>query len=102
MNTLEPLLVDRKEAARRFSVCERTIANMTKRGELAVVRLGAAVRYRYADLVALVSTPSEESQRQAAERAAAKAAVVSAKTTATKAAKAERRAKKSATPAICL
>ena len=42
---VEPLTVDVKTAAIMLGVCERTVRNLTKRGILAVVRLGSSVRY---------------------------------------------------------
>ena len=42
---VESLTVNVKTAAKMLGVCERTVRNLTKRGELPVVRLGSSVRY---------------------------------------------------------
>lgn len=40
----QQVLVTRLQAAQMLSVCERTIANMQRRGELSTVKLGKAAR----------------------------------------------------------
>jgi len=44
------LLLTIREAAEALSVCAKTVSNLTRRGELPVVRIGSAVRYDLADL----------------------------------------------------
>jgi excisionase family DNA binding protein len=48
-------LVDAREAAHLLSVCERTVRTMAADGRLVAVKIGGAVRYRRADLEALVA-----------------------------------------------
>ena len=43
--SIESLVVDAKGAAKMLSVCERTIRNLTKSGELPVIRIAGCVRY---------------------------------------------------------
>lgn len=54
-DAIAPLLVDRREAARLLCCCPRTIDNIVKRGELATVPMGRAVRFDVEDLKAWVS-----------------------------------------------
>lgn len=49
-NTPGPLLLTPRDAAQSLAVCEKTIWNLTHRGELPAVRIGRAVRYDVADL----------------------------------------------------
>lgn len=56
----EPLLVDVREAARRLSVCERTVSHMVERGELTPVRIGRAVRFSVSDLRGWVEGRTKE------------------------------------------
>ena len=51
---VEPLLLTPKEAAKALSVCERTLYELTKTGELPAVRIGRAVRYDVGDLRAWI------------------------------------------------
>ena len=46
----EPLLISLAETARVTSLCERTITNAAKRGELPLVRIGRRVLVDVADL----------------------------------------------------
>ncbi len=50
-----PLLLTRKDVARTLSVCERTIFNLVRRGELREIKLGSAPRYAPADVEALIT-----------------------------------------------
>jgi excisionase family DNA binding protein len=43
--TIEPLLLTPRDAAKALSVCERTLYALTKAGVLPAVRLGRCVRY---------------------------------------------------------
>ena len=43
-------LLDTREAARRLSLAPETIRLLVRRGEIPVVRIGRAVRFRIADL----------------------------------------------------
>lgn len=47
---VESLLVDVTTAATLLNVCEKTIRNLTKRGELPVVRIAGRVLYSREDL----------------------------------------------------
>ena len=40
----QQVLVTRLQAAQMLAVCERTIANMQRRGELSIVKVGKAAR----------------------------------------------------------
>jgi excisionase family DNA binding protein len=48
------LLLTTKQAAIALNVCERTIWEWTKRGEIPRVKIGAAVRYHVRDLEAFI------------------------------------------------
>ncbi len=50
-----PLLVTRREAARLLAVTERHLQNLERDGVFPVVRLGASVRYRRADIDAVIA-----------------------------------------------
>jgi excisionase family DNA binding protein len=50
----EPLLLRPREAARFLAISERTLWELTRRGEILCVRLGRAVRYDRRDLLAAV------------------------------------------------
>ena len=43
-------LLTTQQAAEYFQVCERTVARMAARGELAAVRIGRCLRFRREDL----------------------------------------------------
>jgi excisionase family DNA binding protein len=45
VSEVESLTVNAKTAAKMLGVCERTIRNLTKRGELPVIRMVGCVRY---------------------------------------------------------
>ena len=49
-----PLVVDVVVAAKMLGVCPRTVRNLTKRGELPVVRIASRVLYRVEDLTNFV------------------------------------------------
>jgi excisionase family DNA binding protein len=53
---IAPLLLTCREAARLLAVCEKTLWNLTRRGELPAVRIGGAKRYSLADLQAFIHT----------------------------------------------
>jgi len=50
VSSVESLTVDVRTAAKMLNVCERTIRNLTKRGELPVIRIVGCVRYSVDDL----------------------------------------------------
>lgn len=58
--TLTPLLISGREAAKLLSVCERTLYSLTKAGEIPAVRIGRAVRYSMDELQAWVKRASEK------------------------------------------
>lgn len=49
------LLLTPREAAEALSVCEKTLFNLTRRGELPAVKIGRAVRYAVDDLQAFIA-----------------------------------------------
>lgn len=49
------LLLTPREAAEALSVCEKTLFNLTRRGELPAVKIGRSVRYAVDDLRAFVN-----------------------------------------------
>lgn len=49
-DTPSPLLLTPRDAAKALAVCEKTLWNLSRRGELRPVRIGRAVRYDVADL----------------------------------------------------
>lgn len=49
--TAEPKLLTAREAAKALAVCERTLAALTSRGEIPVIRIGRAIRYDPRDLM---------------------------------------------------
>ncbi len=48
--TLEPLLIDEREAARLLGVCPRTIFSLRRAGKIRAIQIGSSVRYEVADL----------------------------------------------------
>jgi len=58
--SVEPLTVNVKEAARMLGVCERTIRNLTKLGELPVIRIASRVLYSREDLSEFVRQRSKQ------------------------------------------
>lgn len=52
----QQVLVSRLQAAQMLCVCERTIANMQRRGELSTVKLGKAARCIRAEIEAFGQT----------------------------------------------
>ena len=48
--TIEPMLLTARQAARILSISERTLWSLTKHGQIPAVRIGRAVRYDPADL----------------------------------------------------
>ena len=48
-------LLTYQDAARRLAVSDRTVWSLVKRGELPVVKIGAAVRIDPADLLAYIA-----------------------------------------------
>lgn len=47
---ISPLLIGSREAAQALSVCERTLWELTNRGDMPCVRIGRRVLYSPADL----------------------------------------------------
>ena len=60
--TIEPLLLTAKQAAKALAVCERTLYGLTKAGELPVVRIGRAVRYDLVDLRGWIERAKKSSE----------------------------------------
>jgi excisionase family DNA binding protein len=54
--TVGPLLLSAREAAKALSVCEKTLWTLTQRGDIRVVRIGRAVRYDPRDLRAWIES----------------------------------------------
>lgn len=48
------LLLTPREAAQTLSICEKTLYNMAKNGQLHPIRIGRAIRYSLAELQAFV------------------------------------------------
>ncbi len=48
--TIEPMLLTARQAARVLSISERTLWSLTKDGQIPAVRIGRAVRYDPEDL----------------------------------------------------
>ena len=55
---IEPLTVNIKTAAKLLNVSEKTVRNLTKRGELPVIRIMGRVLYSREDLVDFVRSRS--------------------------------------------
>lgn len=55
----KPILITRREAARLMAVTERHLQRLERDGVFPVVRLGAAVRYRRADIEAVIAKLAE-------------------------------------------
>ncbi len=53
---LTPILLTGTQAAKLVNMCEKSLYLAARRGELRVVKLGRAVRYRPADLQAWVDS----------------------------------------------
>ena len=51
----EPLAINYRDAARRLSVCERTVWGLVRDGHLQVVRIGRSVRIPVAELERFVT-----------------------------------------------
>ena len=51
---VQPLVVDVEDVATMLCVCQRTVRNLTKRGELPVVRIAGRVLYRVEDVTEFV------------------------------------------------
>jgi len=49
-NSVPPILVDPREAARLLSISERTLWDLTYQQEIPSLKIGRCVRYRVADL----------------------------------------------------
>ena len=60
--SVESLVVSVEIAAKMLGVCERTVRNLTKRGELPVVRIAGRVMYSKEDLTEFVR---QRSRREA-------------------------------------
>lgn len=54
MNSSETILLTVPEACQHLQVCRATLYKLARRGELPLVRIGAATRIRRADLEALI------------------------------------------------
>jgi len=57
--SVEPLTVNIRTAAKMLGICERTIRNLTKSGELPVIRIASRVLYRREDLIEFVQKRSQ-------------------------------------------
>ena len=54
--TLKPIFLKRPQVAEMLNLCERSIFALDKSGALKSVRIGAAVRYRYQDVLAFAES----------------------------------------------
>jgi len=52
--TPPPILITARQAAKTLSICARTLFTLTKRGEIACVRINRSVRYAPDDLKAFI------------------------------------------------
>jgi excisionase family DNA binding protein len=57
----QALLLTTPQAARSLAISERTLWDLTKRGEIPVVRIGRSVRYDPEDLKAWIDRQKERS-----------------------------------------
>ena len=62
---VEPLIVDIQTAAELLNVSERTIRNLTRRGELPVVRIASRVLYSRTDLIEFIRQRSKREPNDA-------------------------------------
>ena len=69
VSPVESLVVDIKGAATMLGVCERTIRNLTRRGELPAIRLGSSVRYSREALIDFVRQGSRRETTRGDESA---------------------------------
>lgn len=60
---VESLTVNVQTAAKMLGVCPKTVSNLTRRGELPVVRIAGCVRYCREDLKEFVNSKRETSSR---------------------------------------
>jgi excisionase family DNA binding protein len=58
--SIAPLLVSPRLAARMLSLCERTLYSLERAGEIAAVRRGRLVRYSVDELQAWIERASEK------------------------------------------
>jgi len=49
-----PPLLTSRETAKTLAICEKSLFNLTRRGELRAIRIGRAVRYSVSDLQAFI------------------------------------------------
>ena len=50
------LLLTTRQAAEALQVCEKTVFNLTRSGQLRAVKIGSAVRYAVADIEAFIQS----------------------------------------------
>ena len=62
--SLRPLLLSPRDAAKALSISEKTLFNYTKAGDIPVVRIGRAVRYSLDDLKAWIARRSEKKSKE--------------------------------------
>ena len=60
-NSLPNQLLRPRDAAKLLAISERMLYTLTKRGDIAAVRMGKAVRYTQAELAAFVSKQMQAS-----------------------------------------
>jgi len=58
-----PLLINAREAAKLLAISERTLWTLMRNQEVPVVRIGRAIRYPLADLIAWVKHRKGEQRR---------------------------------------
>ena len=62
------LTVSTEEAAEMLGVCSRTVRNLTKRGELPVIRIAGCVRYSREELIEFVRQSSRREMSNGNDR----------------------------------
>ena len=73
VSAVESLVVGVNEAAKMLGVCSKTVSNLTKRGELPVIRIAGCVRYSREDLIEFVRSKRETNRENGSTDFALKA-----------------------------
>jgi excisionase family DNA binding protein len=60
---IEPLLLNPRQAAAALNICERTLFELTKAGQLPTIRIGRAVRYDRVDLQRWIDETKQVSEK---------------------------------------
>jgi excisionase family DNA binding protein len=68
MEKVGPLLLTSRQAAEALAISERKLWDLTKRGDIPVVRIGRSVRYAPADLQAWIESKTKRAGAAASAR----------------------------------